>query len=147
MFSHSCWLEINITHQAGAHVLSQVNLNFSKKLSFADFLAFKFVCFCRLSEMIRCNPVVSCRQIYQVENTNKQLQKSHHYKPLAYGRMKWSPECETSQRNKVSSDRSETPRCNEEDGRKKQRRLKEEERSRRRRRRRCKQMEKLSWTR
>lgn len=29
--------------------------------------------------------------------------------------MKWSPECETSQRNKVSSDRSETPRCNEED--------------------------------
>ncbi len=27
--------------------------------------------------------------------------------------MKWCPECETSQRNKVSSDRSETPRCTE----------------------------------
>lgn len=56
--------------------------------------------------------------------------------------MKWSPECETSQRNKVSSDRWETPQCTEGDGgvQVKERRLKEEEERRRRR----KQMEKLN---
>lgn len=70
--------------------------------------------------------------VLQMELPGRETQPNiPHFKPvLAYGRMKWRPEFETSHRNKVSSDRSERKRqvmeLVREDG-KKQRRLKEEE--------------------